>query len=305
MTPCQLLQSPRSAASRILREPVPGVAWPTAGLLAGGLLLFAGSTALAVAEVLPWPVSVLLNAVAAFMLFTVSHEASHHSASSGDRLNTWMGRIATPLFAPHAGFSAWRFVHMQHHRFTNESDGRDPDDYTNRGPRWLAPLRWLTVDLWYIVFYLPKLRSRPRAEKVETAIQLAVIGGASIALIVSGNLFWLLVLFYLPVRISILALGWAFDYLPHHGLHETADENRFGTTRNRIGAERVLSPLMLYQNYHLVHHLHPVIPFYRYVAVWRRSEESYLANDPPLTTVAGRPLTSDEYRRLRELADHH
>ena len=102
------------------------------------------------------------------MLFTVSHEASHHSASSGDRLNTWMGRIATPLFAPHAGFSAWRFVHMQHHRFTNESDGRDPDDYTNRGPRWLAPLRWLTVDLWYIVFYVPKLRSRPRAEKIET-----------------------------------------------------------------------------------------------------------------------------------------
>ena len=34
---------------------------------------------------------------------------------------------------------------------------------------------------------------------------------------------------------------------------------------------------MLYQNYHLVHHLHPVIPFYRYVAVWRRGEESYLA----------------------------
>jgi ring-1,2-phenylacetyl-CoA epoxidase subunit PaaE len=281
------------------------VAWPTAWLLVTGVALFAGSSALAVADVIPWPLATLLNAVASFMLFTVSHEASHHSASADERLNLWMGRIATPLFAPHAGFAAWRFIHMQHHRFTNESDGSDPDDYTNRGPRWLAPLRWLTIDLWYVVFYVPRLRSRPRAEKIETAIQLAIIGGASIALIVTGNLFWLIVLFFLPIRISILALGWAFDYLPHHGLHETAAENRFHTTRNRIGGERVLSPLMLYQNYHLVHHLHPVIPFYRYVAVWRRGEESYLEHDPPLTTVAGRPLTTDEYRRLRQLADHH
>ena len=286
-------------------EPVPAVAWPTLALFVSALAIASVSSALAVADVLPWPVSTLLNAIASFMLFTVSHEASHHSASSDDRLNLWMGRIATPLFAAHAGFSAWRYIHMQHHRFTNESDGRDPDHYTNRGPRWLAPLRWITIDLWYIVFYVPRIRSRPRAEKVETAIQLLVVAAASAALIVTGNAFWLLVLYVLPLRLAILALGWAFDYLPHHGLHETASENRFGTTRNRVGAERILSPLMLYQNYHLVHHLHPVIPFYRYVKVWRRAEQDYLANDPPLSTVGGRALTTDEYRRLRALADHH
>ena len=47
-----------------------------------------------------------------------------------------------------------------------------------------------------------------------------------------------------------------------------------------------------------------MIPFYRYVQVWRRSEEHYLANEPALTDVRGRPLTIDEYRRLRELAEH-
>ena len=30
--------------------------------------------------------------------------------------------------------------------------------------------------------------------------------------------------------------------------------------------EWLLTPLMLSQNYHLVHHLHPSVPFYRYVA---------------------------------------
>ena len=38
--------------------------------------------------------------------------------------------------------------------------------------------------------------------------------------------------------------------------------------------------------------------------VWRRSEDHYLANEPALSTVGGRPLTVDEYRRLRDLAEH-
>jgi fatty acid desaturase len=299
-----------TAVSQITRIPDPGeavprVVWPTLALFFAGFGIYAVSSALAVTGVWPWPISTLLNAFASFLLFTVSHEASHHSASSHGELNTWLGRFSTPMFAHHAGFSAWRFVHMQHHRFTNDEQGRDPDAYTNRGPAWAAPLRWLTVDLWYIVFYVPRIRSRPRSEHVELAITLAVVLGGAITLIVTGNLLWLLVLYLLPIRIAILVLGWAFDYLPHHGLHDTSEDNRFRATRNRIGAEKVLSPLLLYQNYHLVHHLHPVIPFYRYVAVWRRSEDAYLANDPALSTVGGRPLTVDEYRRLRELADHH
>jgi ring-1,2-phenylacetyl-CoA epoxidase subunit PaaE len=58
---------------------------------------------------------------------------------------------------------------------------------------------------------------------------------------------------------------------------------------------------LLYQNDHLVHHLHPSIPFHRYIAAWRRNEEEYLAHDPPLTDVLGRPLAIEEYRRRRGL----
>ena len=121
----------------------------------------------------------------------------------------------------------------------------------------------------------------------------------------TGSASTLLVLYFLPIRIAIFTLGWAFDYLPHNELTATPEEDRFRTTRNRIGLERLLSPLLLYQNYHLVHHLHPVVPFYRYIAVWRRDEDEYLEHDPALSDVRGRPLTVDEYRRLRELQEHH
>ena len=63
----------------------------------------------------------------------------------------------------------------------------------------------------------------------------------------------------------MFALAWWFDWLPHHGLDETQSENRYRATRNRVGMEWLFTPLMLSQNYHLVHHLHPSIPFYRYL----------------------------------------
>lgn len=286
-------------------EPVPVINWPTLLLLAGGVTVYLASTALALTGTWPWWPSVVLNAIAAFVLFTVSHEAAHHSASADGTLNTWLGRVATVFFAPHAGFRMWRFIHMQHHRFTNHADGSDPDHFTHRGARWTQPLRWLTIDLWYIVFYVPKMRTRPRGEIVEAVVTWAILLAIAAVAIVTGNGLALLVLYFLPLRIAIFVLGWAFDYLPHNQLTATPEEDRFRTTRNRIGLERLLSPLLLYQNYHLVHHLHPVVPFYRYIAVWRRAEEEYLAQDPALSDVRGRTLTVDEYRRLRELQEHH
>lgn len=287
-------------------EPVPRVAWPTLALLLGGLGLWGGSTALYLTGSWPSYVTVFVNAVASYMLFTVAHDAGHHSASEDSLLNRWMGRLAVPLFAPHASFPTWRFIHMQHHRFTNHDDGLDPDHYTMRGPKWQAPLRWITIDYWYMVFYLPKLRSRPRAEQIEEGIALALWIGGSAAAIATGNLVELLVVLYIPCRLNILFLAWAFDYLPHHGLHHKPTEDKLKTTRNRVGGERWLTPILMYQNYHLVHHLHPVVPFYCYISVWRRNESRYLDGDPALSTVGGRPITPDEYRRMRELVeDHH
>jgi fatty acid desaturase len=284
-------------------EPIPRLAWPTLAVFVLGIGLFIGSTTLALEGVWPWPLSTALNTLACFVLFTPSHEAAHNTISTHKAVNRWIGRLATPFFAPHAGFGLWRYIHMQHHRFTNHTNGDDPDYYTSHGSGWTMPLRWLTIDLEYIRFYLGHLSSRPRAEKIEALITGLAFVGLIAALIAVGAGFEMLVLWLIPTRIAVGILGWSFDYLPHHGLDDT--EEPVKTTRNRIGAEPVLTPLMLYQNHHLVHHLHPVIPFYRYIAVWRRNEAAYLENDPPLSTVRGRPLSTDEYRRLRELAEHH
>ena len=154
-------------------------------------------------------------------------------------------------------------------------------------------------------FYLRRIRSRPQAELNELFVTLSLLIAVGIGIVAAGYGVELLLLYFLPIRLSILWLGWAFDYLPHHELTARPQDDKFRTTRNRIGMERLITPLLLYQNYHLVHHLHPVVPFYKYIAVWRRNEDEYLLRDPALSDVRGRALTADEYRRLRELQHSH
>lgn len=286
-------------------EPVPVVATPTLALLVVGLAGWILASVLYLTGTLPAVATIVLNAVTGYLLFTVAHDAGHRSASRVRWLNNAMGRLSTPLFALHAAFPVWRFIHMQHHRFTNHDDGDDPDHYTMRGPGWQRPLRWLTIDYHYVLFYLRHVRSRPRAEQVEGVVFLALGILVPVALIATGNAVAWLVLLFVPSRLAILWLAYAFDYLPHNGLHHKPKEDRMKTTRNRIGGERWVSPLMLYQNYHLVHHLHPTVPFYRYLQVWRRNESRYVDADPALSTLRGREITPDEYRRMRELVAEH
>jgi ring-1,2-phenylacetyl-CoA epoxidase subunit PaaE len=287
-------------------EPVPTVAVPTLALLVVGLIGWIASTALYVADVLPWWATIVLTAVTGYLLFTVAHDASHRSASNVTWANNLMGRLATPIFALHAAFPVFRFIHMQHHRFTNHDDGDDPDHYTMEGPAWQRPFRWLTIDYRYVAFYLPRIGSRPRKEQVEGLGFFALGILVPILLIATGNVVAWLVILFVPSRLAVLWLAYAFDYLPHHGLHHKPTEDRLKTTRNRIGGERWVSPLMLYQNYHLVHHLHPTVPFYKYLAVWHRNERAYVDGGPALSTLSGRDITPEEYRRMRELVeDHH
>ena len=106
----------------------------------------------------------------------------------------------------------------------------------------------------------------------------------------TGELWTLALIYLIPERVAMFVLAWWFDWLPHHDLEDTQRENRCRATRNRVGSEWILTPLLLSQNYHLVHHLHPSVPFYRYVAAWRRNEAAYLERDSAIGTVFGQQL---------------
>jgi len=235
----------------------PRLAWPTLIVLVAALALWL------VAFALPLPASIPLATFAAYAVFTPLHEAAHRSLAPSARwLNELAGRLAAiPLLGP---FPAVRYLHLEHHKHTNDP-AADPDVWSGRGPRWLLPVRWLTQDLHYYATYA--VRRRPLRERIETLATLAVFYGVIAALAATGH--WRAVVFgwLVPARLAIGVLAWAFDYLPHRPHVVTAREDRMAATRARPGTLAFLATFG--QSLHLVHHLYPGVPFYRYGIVYR------------------------------------
>ncbi len=141
----------------------PKIAWPTILLLIASFALFSLSTIAYAAGLLSLFWAILINTVAAYLSFTPAHDASHGAVSSNRELNDWVGRLATVLQSPVPFFRTFRYLHMQHHRFTND-ETKDPDVYVSTGPNWLLPLKWATLDFNYLYCYLRPsvLMKRPR-----------------------------------------------------------------------------------------------------------------------------------------------
>jgi fatty acid desaturase len=73
--------------------------------------------------------------------------------------------------------------------------------------------------------------------------------------------FWL---WFVASQIGIFYLVVLFQWLPHFPFER---QDRFGATRvNRFPGS---SMLLLMQDHHLIHHLYPTVPWYRYRAVFR------------------------------------
>ncbi|UOZ06558.1 fatty acid desaturase [Amycolatopsis sp. WQ 127309] len=294
LEPARGLPSPRAVPAP--RLPLPSVSVPAVLLFAGALAVWVTSTWLLPAGLVPAVVTVVLNTAVTFAMYTVVHESAHHSAGKLTWVNETLGRLAVLFVAAYASFPSLRYVHGEHHRHTNASVRADPDAWTSRGPAWLLPLRWLTLDVSYARCYVSRLRVRPPHELAETLVVLSVAVSAGVALVAAGHGPELVLVYLLPQRLGVGLLAWAFGWLPHHGLPAAGPRGRFGTTRVRVGLDRLLTPVLLAQNLHLVHHLHPAVPFHRYRRVWLDNREAYLARDVPISTVWGRDLTTAQYR---------
>lgn len=246
----------------------PEVAWWTLFLFVGCWVVWLGSFALSVSGMWPVWVGILVSSCAAFAVFTPMHDASHKSIARAKWVNEVVGRLSVFLLL--APFVAFRHVHLEHHKHTND-EHKDPDLWSGRGPKWQLPLRWLTQDLHYYVVYLSRWKKRPVAERWETLMTLVAL------VLLLGSLCWMgyarpvLLFWVLPARLSIAFLAFAFDYLPHVPHQIPASENRFKATLVRPSP--LLTPVLLYQNFHLIHHLYPGVPFYRYASIWRKQKD--------------------------------
>ncbi len=251
------------------------IAYPTIFLTVVALASYATSTILAVKSTLPLGLAIAINTIMAYILFTSMHEAGHGNISAGMKGKRWIDEAlgwasGLPLMAP---FYLFKVIHFRHHAHTNNPE-KDPD-------HWLASKNFLSLlfhslTIFPVYFFegIRILNSDERlAKRVRKELKIGYVGLMFIIVLLTLlilNFGWYLplILWVVPAMVAQTFLAFAFDWLPHHP-HEKME--RYLNTR--VIDVPGISVLLLSQNYHLMHHLHPSIPFYYYKNAYDELEE--------------------------------
>ena len=274
----------------------PEIAWPTIilFLICAGFMF--GATWAAIYGHISYLAACLINGTSGYFLFSPMHDAIHSSVGRSKKLNLWVGRITFLYFSSLVAFELMRFIHFRHHRNAN-GEGDEADHIVQSGPAWLRPLKWPFIDLIYGWKYLGYWKDRPKSETRSVIIMFLTTLVVWPWLIINGYLMELLMFWIIPQRISFFFISFIFVYLPHVPNEISEKEDAYRATSIREGMEWLLSPLMMYQNYHLVHHLYPNVPFYRLVKIWNSRLDEHLSHDPAVVSTLGlypRPAKTPE-----------
>ncbi|WP_439855970.1 fatty acid desaturase [Pseudomonas yamanorum] len=245
---------------------VPVVSPMVLGLLilsTGGLIV---ADVLAILGYLSLGWTCVLNTFLMYWQFTVAHDAIHRSAAKNQKLNDLFGHIGIASFAPQITLGIFRWAHIQHHRFTNGP--KDPDNWMH-GSAWSLPLRWMLLEIGYLLFIVknkdPIALRHLRSALRNTAVVLVVVA----VLTYSGYGKEVLLLWFIPSRLTFILVGFVFFWLPHVKDDVQSAQDLTLATSIRLGHEWLMTPVCQYHNYHLIHHLFPTMPAYRHVKAWR------------------------------------
>ena len=246
----------------------PRVAVPTLLLLLGVCLGLAISVYLALAGQLPLWLAAVVNAVILYGTYTIVHEGVHDNIVSRKSPFRWVNMAAAFL----AAIPLWiliyphRASHMVHHRKCNTDE--DPDIYArgNFGvvTFWRIPLSILGQFNPLEQYRQCEQFGLTRAQRIFSMLTFAAYVALVLMVVALGHGYELLVLWFVPFFVGYAVMLVMFTWIPHHPHTLTG---RYHDTRCSLWPGG--NVLTQGQNYHLIHHMMPWVPWYRYEQVFR------------------------------------
>ena len=203
------------------------------------------------------------NVLALHLAGTIIHDASHNSAHRNRIINAILGHGSALMLG--FAFPVFTRVHLQHHAHVNDPDN-DPDHFVSTGgPLWMIAARFF----YHEVFFF-KRRLWRKYELLEWFLSRMFVLTLVFLGLHYGFIDYITDFWFVPALVVGITLGLFFDYLPHRPFKE-----RDRWKNARVYPSAILNLLILGQNYHLVHHLWPSIPWYKY-------QPAYYATKPLL-----------------------
>ncbi len=233
---------------------------PTVGLFICGYLL----AALSIWEWYQgtWPLPMLVGCafLALHMEGTVIHDACHNAAHPNRWINQAMGHGAAILLG--FSFPVFTRVHLQHHSHVNDPKN-DPDHIVSTfGPVWLIAPRF-----FYHEYFFFERKLWRKFELMQWGLERSLFISIVIAGIKYDFMNVIYNLWFGPALMVGVTLGIFFDYLPHRPF---LSRNKWKNAR--VYPSKAMNILIMGQNYHLVHHLWPSIPWFEYKAAYERTK---------------------------------
>ena len=241
----------------------------TVGLFLGGYVLAAISIWQWYQGTWPLPVLIGLAFLALHMEGTVIHDATHNAAHPNRWINQAMGHGSAILLG--FSFPVFKRVHLQHHSHVNDPKN-DPDHIVSTfGPVWLIAPRF-----FYHEYFFFERKLWRRYELIQWGLERSFFVSIVLAGIHLNFMNVIYNLWFGPALMVGVTLGIFFDYLPHRPFL-----SRSKWKNARVYPSRLMNWLIMGQNYHLVHHLWPSIPWFEYKPAYEATK--------PLLDAKGSP----------------
>lgn len=255
--------------------------WPTLLLLILTYAVWAGGTWL-------WPVSgllsVIVTGVAIAQFSSLQHEALHGHPFRNPHLNHALVFPALALLVPYERF---RDSHLKHHHDPALTDPYDDPESNYQDPavweRMGRPLRFLlrlnntllgrmvlgpAIGTWFFIrgdIALHRAGDR-------TILRAWMLNGLGVLLVLA----WLETMTEMPVWAYVLAAYLGYSLLKIRTYLEHRAHEAFRARTVIIEDRGPLALLFLNNNLHVVHHMHPAVPWYRLPALYAARREHYL-----------------------------
>lgn len=245
---------------------LPLIPWQVLSIVILSYTVIIGGAALYLQGSLPYLLVLLASAFAIYAVFTPLHDATHMAVSRNRTLNDLIGTLAAQAMVPGTTTSLYRYLHLEHHRHTGDPD-RDPDEcMVSSGPAGRLAYA-MFIELKWLQWYLHHLDQRSLQQRIQDLLSLLVYLAWHGVWLASPHALAFVMLWILPQRLGLGIVATLFATIQHpQGVRQS--ERPLQATRMFRGGP-LLRLAMLSQSQHLMHHLFPMLPFYRYNQAWQ------------------------------------
>ena len=284
------------------------IEWPTLGLLAATYVLWAcGTTTL---YTLSPVLGVIVTALAITQYASLQHEALHGHPFRTAWLNEAM---VFPALYPTVPYGRFRSTHLAHHH-----DPSLTDPYDDPESNYLDPTVWARQPQWVqrlfranntllgrmtigpVLGNLLWLRSEARLLRRDRAVQrdwLLHLGGLALLVLwlTVAPMGWVGYMIACYIAAALLKIRTFLEHRAHEA-HRA---------RTVIVEDRgPLALLFLNNNLHVVHHMHPQVPWYRLPAIYAANRDHYLRRNDGYAYRSYAQIFARHFLRAKDPVPH-